>query len=128
MGRAAVLVEAGNGEILMTDKVYYDENCYVCSLEINAIRKRGEACGIEFVDISADNFNLEGDYDTEMVGEFEGRQTIGAETFRQIYHRLGFKRSVAFSRLPIIRQLFNGGYWIFAHLIRPNLPRKRKEK
>ena len=112
----------------MTDKVYYDENCYVCSLEINTIRERGEACGIEFVDISADNFNLEGDYDTEMVGEFEGKQTIGAETFRQLYHKLGFKRSVAFSRLPIIRQLFNGGYWIFAHLIRPYLPRKRKEK
>ena len=112
----------------MTDKVYYDENCYVCSLEINAIRTRGEKCGIEFIDISADSFSLDGDYDTEMVGEFAGRQTIGAETFRQMYHKLGFKRSVAFSRLPIIRQLFNGGYWIFAHLIRPNLPRKRKEK
>ena len=111
----------------MKDKVYYDENCYVCSLEINAIRKRGEACGIEFIDINADNFNLEGDYDTEMVGEFEGKQTIGAETFRQLYHKLGFKRSVVFSRLPIIRQLFNGGYWIFAHLIRPNLPKKKKK-
>ena len=110
----------------MTDKVYYDENCYVCSLEINAIRSRGEACGIEFVDISADDFNLEGDYNTEMVGEFEGKQTIGAETFRQMYCKLGFKRLVAFSRLPIIRQLFNGGYWIFAYLIRPRLPRKKQ--
>ena len=36
----------------MKDKVYYDESCYVCSLEINTIRKRGEACGIEFIDIS----------------------------------------------------------------------------
>ena len=35
----------------MADKVYYDESCYVCSLEINAVRKRGEACGIEFIDI-----------------------------------------------------------------------------
>tara|TARA_Y100000114_G_scaffold100889_1_gene94004 strand:+ start:900 stop:1238 length:339 start_codon:yes stop_codon:yes gene_type:complete len=112
----------------MKDKVYYDENCYVCSFEINTIRERGEQCGIEFVDISSDSFNLEGDYDTEMVGEFEGKQTIGAETFRQMYYKLGFKRSVAFSRLPIIRQLFNGGYWVFAYLIRPNLPRKRKEK
>ena len=112
----------------MTDKVYYDENCYVCSLEINAIRKRGEACGIQFVDISADNFNLEGDYDTEMIGEFAGEETVGIETFRQMYHKLGFKRWVAFSRLPIIKQLFNGGYWIFAHLIRPNLPKKTKEK
>ena len=28
------------------DKVYYDESCYVCSLEINAIRKKGEALGL----------------------------------------------------------------------------------
>ena len=111
----------------MTDKVYYDENCYVCSFEINTIRQRGERCGIEFVDISADNFNLEGDYDTEMVGEFEGEQTVGIETFRLMYEKMGFKRSVAFSRLPIIRQLFNGGYWVFAHWIRPNLPKKKKQ-
>ena len=110
MGRSTVLAETCNREVLMTDKVYYDESCYVCSLEINTIRKRGEACGIEFIDISSENFNLEGDYDTEMVGEFEGKQTIGAETFRQMYYKLGFKRLVAFSKLPIIRQLFNGGY------------------
>ena len=41
----------------MADKVYYDESCYVCSLEINTIRSRGEACGIEFIDISADDFD-----------------------------------------------------------------------
>ena len=43
-----------------------------------------------------------------------------------MYEKMGFKRSVAFSRLPIIRQLFNGGYWVFAHWIRPNLPKKKK--
>ena len=41
----------------MADKVYYDESCYICSLEINAVRKRGEACGIEFIDISAEDFD-----------------------------------------------------------------------
>ncbi len=111
----------------MKDKVYYDENCYVCSLEINAIRKRAEACDIEFVDISSPNFKQTGDYDTEMIGCFAGKETIGIETFRQMYSKLGFKKLVAFSRLPVIKQLFNGGYWIFAHLIRPNLPRKSKQ-
>ena len=42
----------------MADKVYYDESCYVCSLEINAVRKRGEACGIEFIDISSEDFEI----------------------------------------------------------------------
>ena len=109
----------------MSDKVYYDEKCYVCSLEINAIRKRGESCGIEFIDISSSDFNHVGDFETEMIGEFDGRETSGAETFRKMYEKLGFKRSVAFSRLPVIRWVFDLGYKIFAHKIRPRLPKRK---
>ena len=110
----------------MTHKVYYDESCYVCSLEINALRNRGEACGIEFVDISDPNFNLDGDYDKEMVGSFDGRETIGVETFRIMYEKMGFNRLVAFSRLPVIRICVDTGYKLFAYGIRPYLPKKRK--
>lgn len=110
----------------MKDKVYYDENCYVCSLEINAIRERGEKCGIEFVDISSPDFQEEGDYDVEMIGEFDGKTTIGVETFRSMYEKMGFTKAVAFSRLPGIRLVFDVGYWVFAHLVRPNLPQKNK--
>ena len=109
----------------MSNKVYYDESCYVCSLEINAIRKKGEACGIEFVDISDNDFEGNGrDYDTEMVGEFDGKETIGVETFRKMYERMGYRRTVAVTRFPVIKQLINAGYWVFAHVIRPRLPRK----
>ena len=106
-------------------KVYYDESCYVCSLEINTVRKRGEACGIEFVDISSSDFDNAGDYETEMIGEFGGQKTVGIETFRQMYEKMGFKRSVAVSRLPLIKQVFDAGYFVFAHWIRPNLPKKK---
>ena len=113
----------------MSDKVYYDESCYVCSLEINAVRKRGESCGIEFIDISSSAVEHSGcDYDTEMVGEFDGETTIGSDTFRMMYEKLGFKKTVAFTRLPIVKQIFDGSYWVFAHLIRPYLPKKRMEK
>ncbi len=108
----------------MKDKVYYDENCYVCSFEIKAVRERGEACGIEFVDISADDVSPDGDYETEMIGEFDGKKTVGIETFRSMYEKMGFKKAVWFSRLPLVRHVFNGGYWIFAHCIRPYLPKK----
>ena len=108
------------------DKVYYDESCYVCSLEINAVRKRGEACGIEFVDISSSDFDpAGGDFESEMIGEFGGEETVGIETFRLMYEKMGFKKSVAFSRLPVIRNVFNAGYWVFAHCVRPYLPRKK---
>lgn len=110
------------------DKIYYDESCYVCSLEIKTIRERGEACGIQFVDISSPDFGFtDRDFETEMRGEFDGEETAGIETFRKMYEKMGFKKSVAFSKLPVIRQFFDVGYYVFAHWIRPNLP-KRKPK
>ena len=111
----------------MSDKVYYDESCYVCSLEIGMLRKRGEACGIEFVDISSPEFKSSGDYDSEMIGEFDGNQTVGVETFRKMYEKMGFTRAVQFSRLPLVRSFVNIGYKIFAYVVRPYLPKKKRK-
>ena len=109
------------------DKVYYDGACYVCSLEISSIKKRGQACGIEFIDISSSDFGFaDRDFESEMIGEFDGEETVGAETFRSMYYKMGFKKSVAFSKLPGIKQVFDLGYYIFAHWIRPNLPKRSR--
>ena len=105
-------------------KVYFDDSCYVCSIEISALRKRGEACGIEFVDIANGQFPDE--YMNEMVGEFDGEKPVGIETFRQMYSTLGFKKLVYFSRLPLIRTVVNAGYKVFAYGIRPYLPKRKK--
>ena len=92
----------------MNSKIYYDDACYVCSLEINAIRERGEKCGIEFIDISDPDFKPDGNYyQTEMVGEFEGKETRGPETFRKMYEKLGFEKSVAVSRLPVVKPILD---------------------
>ena len=108
------------------DKVYYDKNCYVCSFEINTIRKRGESCGIDFIDISSPDFGFaDRNYDIEMIGSFDGKDTVGIETFRLMYEKMGFKKGVAFSRLPVIRKVFDFGYYIFAHWIRPYLPKRK---
>ena len=64
------------------------------------------------------------DFESEMIGEFDGEETVGIETFRLLYEKMGFKKSVAFSRLPIIRNAFNAGYYVFAYWIRPYLPKK----
>ena len=111
----------------MSDKVYYDDSCYICSLEINTIRSRGEACGIEFIDISADDFdgNVE-DFEQEMVGWFDQKATKGPETFRLMYDKMGVHKSVKFSRLPVVKTIFNAGYYVFAYAIRPHLPRRKK--
>ena len=107
-------------------KVYYDESCYVCSFEINAFRSRGEACGIEFIDISSPDFVATEDYEKEMIGEFDGVQTVGADTFRLMYEKMGFCKSVAISRFPVVKQIFNASYWVFAYCIRPFLPRRKR--
>ena len=109
------------------DKVYYDESCYVCSLEINTIRKKGESCGIEFIDISSPDFTFaDRDFESEMRGEFDGKETVGVETFRLMYSKMGFKKVVAFSRWPLIKQIIDTGYYLFAHWVRPYIPKKRK--
>ena len=59
-----------------------------------------------------------------MIGEFDGQETVGIETFRLMYEKIGYKRAVYFSRLPVLKQLFDAGYYLFAHWIRPNLPKK----
>ena len=111
----------------MSHKVYYDESCYVCSLEINALRKRGEACGIEFIDISDEGFDgRREDFEKEMIGWFDQKATKGPETFRLMYDKMGFHKCVKVSRLPILRSVFNAGYYVFAYAIRPYLPRKKK--
>ena len=113
----------------MKDKVYYDENCYVCSLEINTIRKKGEACGIEFIDINSPDFAFaDRDFESEMRGEFDGQETVGIETFRLMYEKMGFKKSVWFSRLPVVKLMFDAGYYVFAYWIRPYLPKKGERR
>ena len=60
-----------------------------------------------------------------MIGEFDGQTTVGVETFRVMYEKMGFTRLVLFSRLPVVRNIVNVGYKVFAYGIRPYLPKKK---
>jgi predicted DCC family thiol-disulfide oxidoreductase YuxK len=110
----------------MKDKVYYDDDYYVCSIEINALRKKGEKCGIEFIDIADKDFGNPEPYMVEMIGQFDGEETVGAETFIKMYETIGFKKLVWISRLPLIKQIMDLVYYIFAYYIRPSLPKKSR--
>ena len=51
----------------------------------------------------------------EMHGRLpDGRWVTGVEVFRQLYSNAGFGPIVRLTRLPIIKQLLNGGYFLFA--------------
>ena len=104
-------------------KFYWDDTCYVCSFEVNMLKKRHPDCQIDFVKIS--ELPDQAPYMKEMIGEFEGKRTSGPDTIRFIYEELGYKKLVRFTRLPIIKQLFDVGYRIFAYGIRPFLPKRK---
>lgn len=105
------------------NRVYWDDACYVCSFEVNLLRKHNPNCDIDFVKIS--ELPDQAPYMQEMIGEFKGQRTSGPDTIRFIYDELGFHKLVNFSRLPVIKQLFDLGYRIFAYGIRPILPKRK---
>ena len=134
---ADAVCTACDAENTVPNRVFWDAACHACYAEISMIQKLGEKQDLEFVDISAPDFDARKDqyidgattpYAVEMIGEFDGVQTVGVETFRRMYAQI-FPRVgtpiVSVSRLPGIAHAAEAGYWMFAHLIRPNLPKRR---
>jgi hypothetical protein len=121
----------------MPNRVFWDAACHACYAEISMIQKLGEEQGLEFVDISAADFQTSKaayidhettEYNIEMVGEFDGKQTLGVETFRRMYAQTFPRYGAAIasvSRLPGIAHAAEIGYWVFSRLIRPYLPKRR---
>jgi len=107
----------------VSKKVYYDDACYVCSFEVNVLKNKNPNCGIDFVKIS--DLPDQAPYMKEMIGDFEGIHTSGPETIRSIYAELGYHKLVKFSRSPVIKQVFDLGYRLFAYGIRPILPKRK---
>ena len=134
---ADAVCTACDAENTVPNRVFWDAACHACYAEISMIQKLGEKQDLEFVDISAPDFDARKDqyidgattpYAVEMIGEFDGVQTVGVETFRRMYAQI-FPRVgtpiASVSRLPGIAHAAEAGYWMFAHLIRPNLPKRR---
>ena len=107
-------------------KFYYDDTCYVCSFEVDILKKKHPNCSLDFVKIS--DLPDQAPYMQEMIGEFEGKKTSGSDTIRFIYQELGYHRLVKFSKLPVIKQVFDLGYLVFAYGIRPILPKRKIER
>ncbi len=89
--------------------------------EIRFLRKKDAAGKIKFTDIAADSFNAQeyGKTKTEFMAQIQGRMAdgswvTGVDVFRQLYAAVGFKKSVAVTRLPLIKQLLSAGYFVFA--------------
>ena len=85
------------------------------------LRKLDRARRIRFTNIAAAEFDAAtlGDTREQLMAEINGRLPdgtwlTGVELFRRLYGAVGFQRLVAVSRLPVVTQLLNAGYRLFA--------------
>ena len=102
-------------------EVFYDGGCPLCLREISILRRWDRRKRVRFTDIDADEFqpsHVGKTYD-ELMAQMHGRLPDGSwihgvEVFRRLYAAVGFGPLVALSRLPILSQLLDFGYRVFA--------------
>lgn len=102
-------------------EMFYDGDCPVCRRETRLLKKLDRHSRIRFTDIAAPDFRTESPGRTlgELMAEIHGRLPdgtwiTGVEVFRRLYSCVGFGPLVLLTRLPLIRNLLDLGYRIFA--------------
>ena len=102
-------------------EVFFDGECPLCVREIRLLRRLDKAARIRFTDIQAAGFNLAdvGLTHAALMRHIHGRLATGriiqgVEVFRQLYSAVGFRRLVAATRWPGVRQLLDAAYSLFA--------------
>jgi predicted DCC family thiol-disulfide oxidoreductase YuxK len=102
-------------------EVFFDGGCPLCRREANFLRRWDRRGKIRFTDISSPDFEavLVGMTDEVLMAQIHGRLPDGTwlrgvEVFRRIYLALGFGPLVFLSRLPLISQLLDWAYAMFA--------------
>lgn len=102
-------------------EVFFDGGCPLCLREINFLKHRDRHGRIRFTDIDAKDFHPEplGKTYDELMAKIYGRLPdgtwiTGVEVFRRLYSAIGFGPLVMLTRLPVISQIMDLGYQVFA--------------
>jgi predicted DCC family thiol-disulfide oxidoreductase YuxK len=103
-------------------EVFFDGDCPLCVREIALLQRLdAKRRRIRFTDIAAVGFQAEPlgvsyvDLMQRIHGRLpDGRLIEGVEVFRRLYSAVGFRRLVAFTRLPVVRLLLVLLYNVFA--------------
>lgn len=102
-------------------EVFYDGDCPLCRREIEMIRRKDSGNSLLLTDISSLSFkptthSLE-TLMKEIHGKYDdGTYVTGVEVFREIYQRIGFGVLVKPTRLPLVRNVLNLFYSLFAKI------------
>jgi predicted DCC family thiol-disulfide oxidoreductase YuxK len=102
-------------------EVFFDGACPLCRREINLSKHWDRRQRLRFTDISDPAFdpNSVGKTQSELMARMHGRLpdgtwVQGVEVFRRLYTAVGFGPIVWLTRLPVVSQLLDLGYSIFA--------------
>lgn len=106
---------------LIEVEVFYDGECPLCMREIRMLQRLDRAGRIGFVDIAHPEFDARsvgvawGTLMERIHGRLpDGTLIEGVEVFRRLYAAVGFRRLVAMSRWPLVSQMFDLAYLVFA--------------
>jgi len=104
-----------------TIEMFYDGDCPLCMRETRMLSRMDRRKRILFTNIAAADFSpvSVGKTQDELMAEMHGRMAdgswvMGVEVFRQLYSAVGQGPVVWLTRLPIIKQVLNAGYYVFA--------------
>jgi len=113
--------------------LFYDGNCILCFREVKHYLKLDKKGLLRPVDIASDLFDAEEfgldvkEININMHAKDEsGNVFVGVDTFAEIWKRIPYYNKASFileSRK--LRPALNIGYKVFAHYIRPNLPKRK---
>ncbi len=102
-------------------KVLYDGDCPLCKREMAWLMRRDKQHRVAFEDIASSGFDpapygrTHKDVMDRIHGQLpDGTVIEGVEVFRHVYKAVGLGWMLAWTRLPIARQLTDFAYKIFA--------------
>jgi predicted DCC family thiol-disulfide oxidoreductase YuxK len=114
-------MQATSAEAPFEIEVFYDGACPLCTREIEMLRRKDHAHHIRFTDIAAQGFDSAaiGVPWPRLMDRIHGRLPDGTliegvEVFRRLYAAVGFGPLVAATRLPVVSQLLDLSYRVFA--------------
>ncbi len=112
----------GDGSRVEGIEVFFDGDCPLCSREVAFLRGRSSLRTVRFTDIATlgppgqQRAGRTRDALMDRIHARLGDGTVieGVEVFRRLYERLGWGWLVAPTRWPILRQLADAAYALFA--------------
>lgn len=115
--------------------IFFDGLCQLCSREIDAFQALVRDGSLAYVDISLPEFDHTA-YGVDPVAvnkhmhvrdEKTGRMLIGVDALTGMWECVpGFRWLAWLARLPVLRQLSDVGYEVFAW-VRPKLPKRKRD-